>query len=332
MWLVCHGCHVCQPLESRFVCVSPKVELADQRLRAAGIAALPSRPAGFPTSDSQAACAPLTTSASSTKPAPSPQLHDRRRSPRRRPRPHHRQSWRPGQRPRQRPSPPPPPLLPSPPPLPLQPLRLPLPQLPLARLPPRPPSPVATQAPQSLPFHSVLRATCCAMPYCCTVARFTNPARLRAGQPVGAAPGPSHRGGHHLCDVPAGGLRNAAARGTGSAATAKASLKRRKCSRTDTVACLFVPLSQETFGHAAYALLNEIAEFAASSGVVFKRSFLETTMRALCTTLCRGITRPFHATVPLCARLNGHPVGAFQGCICALGNATAIGDGAAGDC
>ena len=37
---------------------------------------------------------------------------------------------------------------------------------------------------------------------------------------------------------------------------------------------------------------------------------LENAIRNLSTTLCRGITRQLLATVPLRARLNGHPVGA----------------------
>ena len=61
-----------------------------------------------------------------------------------------------------------------------------------------------------------------------------------------------------------------------------------------TGACRFIPLSHEKFGRAgpgAFALLNESAEFAASSGVVSKRIFLENAMRDLSTTLCRGIAR-----------------------------------------
>ena len=54
----------------------------------------------------------------------------------------------------------------------------------------------------------------------------------------------------------------------------KDSLKRDKYSRAGAGACRFVPLSHETFGRAgpaAFALLNEIAEFAAGSGAVCKR-------------------------------------------------------------
>ena len=89
-------------------------------------------------------------------------------------------------------------------------------------------------------------------------------------------------------------------------------LNRDKYSRTGTGACRFVPLSHETFGRAgpaAFALLNEIAECAVSSGVVSKRISLENAMRDLSTTLCRGITWQVLATVPaLRARLKGHPV------------------------
>ena len=103
----------------------------------------------------------------------------------------------------------------------------------------------------------------------------------------------------------------ASARDTGATAKGKDSRKRDKYSRPGTGACRFVPLSHETFGRAgsaAFALLNEIAEFAASSGVVSKRIFLENAMRDLSTTLCRGITRQVLATVPLRARLNGRRV------------------------
>ena len=75
-------------------------------------------------------------------------------------------------------------------------------------------------------------------------------------------------------------------------AKGKDSLKRDKYSQTGTGACRLVPLSHETFGRAgpaAFALLNEIAEFAAGSGVVSKRLLLENVMRDLTTTLWRGI-------------------------------------------
>ena len=103
----------------------------------------------------------------------------------------------------------------------------------------------------------------------------------------------------------------AAACDTGAAAKGKDSLERDKYSRTGTGACRFVPLSHETFGcagPAGFALLNMIAEFAASSGVISKRIILENAMRDLSTTLYRGITRQVLATVPLRARLNGRPV------------------------
>ena len=102
-----------------------------------------------------------------------------------------------------------------------------------------------------------------------------------------------------------------AARDTGATAKGKDSLKRDKCSRAGTGACRLVPLRHGTFGRAgpaAFALLNKIGKFAASSGVVSKRIFLENAMCDLSTTLCRGITRQVLGTVPLRARLNGHPV------------------------
>ena len=103
----------------------------------------------------------------------------------------------------------------------------------------------------------------------------------------------------------------ATARDTGATAKGKDSLIRDKYSRTGTGACRFVPLSHEACGRAgptAFARLNEIAELAASSGVVSKKIFLENAMCDLSATLCRGITRQVLATVPLRARLNGRPV------------------------
>ena len=67
----------------------------------------------------------------------------------------------------------------------------------------------------------------------------------------------------------------AAARDMGATAKGKETLKRGKYSRTGTGACRFIPLSHETFGRAgpaAFALLSEVAEFAAGSGVVSKRN------------------------------------------------------------
>ena len=103
----------------------------------------------------------------------------------------------------------------------------------------------------------------------------------------------------------------AAARNTGATAKGKVPLKRDEYSRTGAGACRFVPLSHETFGRAgpaAFALLIDIAEFAACPGVVSIKIFLENAMRDLSTTLCRGITRQFLVTVPLRARLNSYPV------------------------
>ena len=51
----------------------------------------------------------------------------------------------------------------------------------------------------------------------------------------------------------------------------KDSLKRDKYSRTGSGACRIVPMSHEAFGRAgpaALAFLNEVAEFAVSSGLV----------------------------------------------------------------
>ena len=98
---------------------------------------------------------------------------------------------------------------------------------------------------------------------------------------------------------------------TSATAKGKDLLKRDKYRQTGTGACRFVPLSHETFGRAGpadCALLNDIAEFASSSGVVSKRIVLENAMRDLSTTLCLKITRQVLATVPLRAHLNGRPV------------------------
>ena len=103
----------------------------------------------------------------------------------------------------------------------------------------------------------------------------------------------------------------AAARDTGAPVKGQGSLKRDNYSRTGTGACRFVPLSHETFGNAgpaAFALLNDIVKFGASSGVVYTRPVLENAMRDLSTSLCPGSTRQVLATVPLRARLNGRLV------------------------
>ena len=103
----------------------------------------------------------------------------------------------------------------------------------------------------------------------------------------------------------------AAAWGTGMSAKAKDALKRDKYGRTGTGACRFVPLSHETYGRAglpAFALLRELAEFAASTGAVSKKIFMEIATRDLSTTLCRGIARQVLASAPLRARLDGRPV------------------------
>ena len=66
--------------------------------------------------------------------------------------------------------------------------------------------------------------------------------------------------------------------GTGVSAEAKDALKRDKYGRTGTGACRFVPLSHETYGRAgppAFALLHELADFAASTGAVSKKIFME---------------------------------------------------------
>ena len=103
----------------------------------------------------------------------------------------------------------------------------------------------------------------------------------------------------------------AAAWETGVSAEAKDALKRDKYGRTGTGACRFVPLSQEAYGRAgppAFTLLHELAEFAASTGEVSKKTFMENAMRDLSTTVCRGIAWQVLASAPLRARLDGRPV------------------------
>ena len=103
----------------------------------------------------------------------------------------------------------------------------------------------------------------------------------------------------------------AAAWGTGVSAEGRHALKRDMYGRTCTGACRFVPLSHETYGRAgppAFALLHEVAEFAASTGAVSKKIFIENAMRDLSTTLCRGIARQVLASAPLRVRLDGRPV------------------------
>ena len=102
-----------------------------------------------------------------------------------------------------------------------------------------------------------------------------------------------------------------AAWGTGVSAKAKDALKRDKYGRTGTAACRFVPLSHETYGRAgppAFALLHELAEFAASTRAVSKKIFMENAMSDLYTTLCRGIAQQVLTSAPLRARLDGRPV------------------------
>ena len=103
----------------------------------------------------------------------------------------------------------------------------------------------------------------------------------------------------------------AAAWGTRVSAEANDALKQDKYGRTGTGACYFVPLSHETHGRAgppSFALLHELAEFAASTGAVSKKVFMEDAMRDLSTTLCRGIAWQALTSAPLRARLDGRPV------------------------
>ena len=83
---------------------------------------------------------------------------------------------------------------------------------------------------------------------------------------------------------------------------ARVALKRDKGGRTGTGACRFVPLFHETYslaGPQAFQVLHQLAEFAASTGVVSEKIFMETAMRGLSTTPCRGIARQVLASAPL---------------------------------
>ena len=105
----------------------------------------------------------------------------------------------------------------------------------------------------------------------------------------------------------------AAARDTRATAEGKDCqwLQRDKYRHIGTGACRVVLLSHETFGRAGpavFAFLNEIEECAASSGVASKRKLWENAIHYLSKTLCQSITQQVLAVVPLCARLNGHPV------------------------
>ena len=90
--------------------------------------------------------------------------------------------------------------------------------------------------------------------------------------------------------------------GTGVSAEAKGALKQDQYDCTGTGACRFVHLSHEMYGRAgppAFTLLHELAEFAASTGAVFKKIFMENAMRDLSTTLCRSIVRQVLTSAPL---------------------------------
>ena len=74
-------------------------------------------------------------------------------------------------------------------------------------------------------------------------------------------------------------------------AEAKDTLQRNKYSRTGTGARRFALLSHKTYDRAgpeAFALLNEITDYAVGIGSVSKKLFMEEAMRDLSTTLCWG--------------------------------------------
>ena len=69
-----------------------------------------------------------------------------------------------------------------------------------------------------------------------------------------------------------------------------------------------VPLSHESYGRLgqpASQLLNELAILASSSGAVGKAQFVESALRELSVTLCRGNHRIVAAYAALNARMTG---------------------------
>ena len=93
-----------------------------------------------------------------------------------------------------------------------------------------------------------------------------------------------------------------------SSAVAAAALgtgERDKHGRTGTGTCRFVPMSHENYYRAApaFALLHELAEFAASTGAVSKTVFMENAIRNLSTTLRRCIARQLLPSAQLQALL-----------------------------
>ena len=97
----------------------------------------------------------------------------------------------------------------------------------------------------------------------------------------------------------------------GAAAKAMEVKKWNKYARLHEGAFEFVPLAHETFGRAgpaAYRFLNRIADVAASSGSVCRRTFLRHAMQDLSATLCRGVAAQVRGSAPFLGRLAGKPV------------------------
>jgi hypothetical protein len=102
-------------------------------------------------------------------------------------------------------------------------------------------------------------------------------------------------------------VREAAAT-AGSAAKARDAAKYAHYNTTGSALYRFVPLSHESNGHMglpAHRLLNELANVASSSGAVEKLRFVESALRELSVTLCRGNLRIVSAYAALNARIRG---------------------------
>lgn len=100
----------------------------------------------------------------------------------------------------------------------------------------------------------------------------------------------------------------AAAVVAGSAAQVRDAQKYAKYNSAGSAVYRFVPLSHESFGRMgapASRLLNELANCACSTGAVEKPRFVESALRELSVTLCRGNHRLVSAYAAINTRMNG---------------------------
>jgi len=101
---------------------------------------------------------------------------------------------------------------------------------------------------------------------------------------------------------------SAAATTAGAAAKDRDDKKHQKYNRAGSAVYRMVPLSHESYGRLgqpASQLLNELAILASSSGAVGKAQFVESALRELSVTLCRGNHRIVAAYAALNARMTG---------------------------